>query len=156
MKRATMFGIMKSTYSCYFDPSSLRLTKNSGDIYSAFHKTFDKRFPKFVLNFPKFATNLAISLYAYLSSKLWTWKWSCEFHAKFRWEVNKFIAREVRAILWNCLKISLDVWLRWFSVCTAAPSLKKNPLSFDSVRALEIHDMARTCLMNSMHIRDTQ
>ena len=50
MKRATMFGIMKSTYSCYFDPSSLPLTKNSGDIYSAFHKTFDKRFPKFVLN----------------------------------------------------------------------------------------------------------
>ena len=29
-------------------------------------------------------------------------------------------------------------------------------LSLDSVRALEIHDVARTCLTNNMHTRDAQ
>ena len=45
--------------------------------YSAFHKTFDKRFPAEVrLKFPKLATNLATSLGSCHSKR------SCEFHAE--------------------------------------------------------------------------
>ena len=40
-------------------PNSLRL--RLGD-YSAFHKTFDRRFAKFVVNFIMFASNLGISI----------------------------------------------------------------------------------------------
>ena len=62
--------------------------------YIAFHKTFDKRFPKFVWNY---------------RSSLRTW----QFHFVLvnqivnleRWEINKFIAREVRAVGSDCLGI---------------------------------------------------
>ena len=45
----------------------------------------------------------------YLSIKLWTWRWSCEFHTELWWEVNKFIARKVCTVWSSCLGISLDV-----------------------------------------------
>ena len=52
-----------------------------GNIYSAFHKTFDKLFPKF-------ATKLAISLR------------SCQnFHSEFRWEVAKFALFGVASLI---------------------------------------------------------
>ena len=44
------------------------------------------------LKFLKFATNLAISLRSGQSNR------EREFHAELRWEVIKFIAREVRTI----------------------------------------------------------
>ena len=59
-------------------------------IYSAFHKTFEGSVVG--LKFLKFATNLAISFRSCQSNR------EREFHAELRWEVIKFIAREVRAI----------------------------------------------------------
>ena len=69
----------------------------------AFHKTFDKRFPKLVWN---------------SRSSLRTWQFhyvvvnqivNFETNLWLRWEVNKFNAWEVLAIRWNCLAISSDV-----------------------------------------------
>ena len=51
------------------------------------------RFPKFIsMKFPKFATNLAMSLHSCQSNR------ELQFHAEICWEVAKFVAREVRVI----------------------------------------------------------
>ena len=53
------------------------LEMDAGSFHSAFHKTFDKRFPK--LNFPKFTTNLAVSLC------------SCQSNGELKNEVANFM-----------------------------------------------------------------
>ena len=64
---------------------------------------FDLYNSLFVENNLEFTTNLAISFRSCQSNRV------REFHAELRWEVNKFIAREVCTIRWNCLRISLYV-----------------------------------------------
>ena len=78
----------------------------------ALRSSFTVRFTKLLTNgfqslfeIPKVRYELS-NFIMYLSIKLWTWKWSCEFHAELHWEVNKFIVREVPTIRWNCLEIS--------------------------------------------------
>ena len=61
------------------------------------------------LKFPKFATNLAISLRSCQSNRELGNLETCEFYTKLRGEVNKFTAREVCFIQRNCLAISLYV-----------------------------------------------
>ena len=48
--------------------------------YSAFHKTFDRRFPKIIWN--SRSSLWTWQFHSYLSIKLCTWKWSCEFHTE--------------------------------------------------------------------------
>ena len=58
-------------------------------LYSVFHSTFDRRFLKFATNF---------NFIMQLSIKSRNLNQSCKFHAEIRWEVARFVEKEVHVI----------------------------------------------------------
>ena len=68
------------------------------DIYSAFHNTFNKRFPKFV-EIPEVCHELG-NFITQLSIKSQNLNQSCKFHGELCWEVAKFCERGADTLGW--------------------------------------------------------